>query len=110
MPEPRQDAGQPAGGNQTPTPQALYSRRMPGGGFVRVELLVVEPGAVAAERARGRVVMERRAQTPATPEEPPVIVEELEGDDATSVVDELFRIAQDNAAIARRVLRQRAAP
>lgn len=110
MPKKGQDAGRPVAHNPPLTPQALYSRRMPGGGTVRVELLVSEPGAVAAERARGRVVMESRAQTPATPEEEPVIVEEVEGDDASSVVDELFRIAQDNAAIARRVLRRRAEP
>jgi hypothetical protein len=36
------------------------------------------------------------------------VVEELEGDDENSVVAELFRIANDNAAIARRVLRRRA--
>ena len=88
--------------------QALYTRPMPGGGYVRVEMLVKETDAAAAERLRGRVVMELRAPTPATPAEEHVIVEEMEGDDPNVVVAELFRIARDNAAIARRVLRKQA--
>jgi hypothetical protein len=35
-----------------------------------------------------------------------IIVEELKGQDANIVVADLIRIARDNAAIARRVLRQ----
>ena len=88
------------------TAQSLYSRPMPGGGYVRVEMLVPESDAAAADRLHGRVIMERRVQTPATPEEEPVVVEEVEGDDPNVVVAELFRIARDNAAIARRVLRR----
>lgn len=105
MREHGQDDGQSADDGGM-TRQPLYSRPMPGGGYVRVELLVSEPGALAAERARGRVVMDRRTPTPATPPEEPVLVEELEGDDPNSIFDELFRIAHDNAAIARRVLRR----
>ena len=40
--------------------EALYTRPMPGGGYVRVELLVSDRGAVANERRRGRVVVEQR--------------------------------------------------
>jgi hypothetical protein len=58
------------------------------------------------ERLRGRVVIERRAKARVVPAEEPLVVEELEGDDMNSVVAELFRIARDNAAIARRVLKQ----
>ena len=86
--------------------QSLYSRPMPGGGYVRVEMLVREADAAAADLLRGRVVMERRTPTPATPEEEPVVVEEVEGDDPNVVVAELFRSARDNAALARRVLRR----
>ncbi len=88
--------------------EPVYLRPMPGGGYVRVELLVSQPRDVAGERMRGRVVLERRLPAPATPDEGPVIVEEVEGEDANAVVAELFRIARDNAAIARRVLRHRA--
>jgi hypothetical protein len=91
------------------TTQALYSRPMPGGGYVRVELLVSEPANLAVERLRGRVVMERRSYALPALEDEQLVVEEVEGDDANVVVAELFRIARDNAAIARRVLRRKAA-
>lgn len=90
--------------------QALYSRPMPGGGYVRVEMLVSEPANLTAERLRGRVVMERRSFAPPDADDQQLIVEEVEGDDANSVVAELFRIARDNAAIARRVLRRVSPP
>lgn len=89
------------------TAQPLYLRPMPGGGYVRVELLVAEPANVSAERLRGRVVMERRQGARQATDGEAIVVEELEGDDANQVVAELFRIARDNAAIARRVLRVR---
>ena len=89
-------------------PQALYTRPMPGGGYVRVELVISDPGDVSSERRRGRVVIEPRRAAPRRDDAAPLVVEELEGDDENSVVAELFRIANDNAAIARRVLRRRA--
>ena len=89
--------------------RALYSRPMPGGGYVRVELLVSEPANVAAEGLRGRVVMERRTFAPPAVGDEAMIVEEVAGADMNVVVAELFRIARDNAAIARRVLRQQGA-
>ena len=95
-------------GMPAPPAQALYSRPMPGGGYVRVELLVSEPADVSGERLRGRVVMERRSYAPPPIEDEQLVVEEVEGDDANTVVAELFRIARDNAAIARRVLRHHA--
>ena len=86
--------------------QSLYTRPMPGGGCVRVELLVSDSAHIAEERLRGRVVMERRSTARHTPQEDPVVVEEVEGDDENLIVAELFRIARDNAAIARRILRR----
>ena len=88
--------------------EALYTRPMPGGGYVRVELLVSDRTAVATERRRGRVVIEQRTLA-RVGEAIPLVVEELEGDDENEVVEQLFRIARDNAAIARRVLRRRLA-
>jgi hypothetical protein len=95
-----------AGARNSMRAEPVYVRPMPGGGYVRVELLVSQPGNVAAERLRGRVVLERRLPAPATPDEDPVVVEEVEGPDENMVVAELLRIASDNAAIARRVLRR----
>ena len=110
MPEQQQQDARAGriGARDVKVPEPLYLRPMPGGGYVRVELLVRQPGDVTGERMRGRVVLERRQPAPATPDEEPVIVEEVEGEDANAVVAELFRIARDNAAIARRVLRRRA--
>jgi hypothetical protein len=88
---------------------AIYSRPMPGGGYVRAELLVGEPGDLVGERKRGRVVMERRSFAPPSPSDEELVVEEVEGSDQDAVVSELVRIASDNAAIARRVLRRGAA-
>ena len=86
--------------------EPLYTRPMPGGGSVRVELVEGDEGTLSPEHLRGRVVMERPTPTPATPEDEHVVVEDLEGDDANVIMAELFRIARDNAAIARRVLRR----
>ena len=108
MPNQSQDADE-HGAREQATTQSLYSRPMPGGGYVRVELLVSEPANLAAERLRGRVVMERRSYTPPAIGDEQLVVEEVEGDDANVVVAELFRIARDNAAIARRVLRRKPA-
>ena len=85
----------------------LYTRPMPGGGYVRVELVVSDRGDVAHERRLGRVVIEPRDASPRRDDSMPLVVEEVEGDDENAVVAECFRIARDNAAIARRVLRRR---
>jgi hypothetical protein len=90
------------------TAAALYTRPMPGGGYVKVELVVSDPGDVTRERRRGRVVIEPRGASPRRDDAAPLVVEEIEGDDEAAVVAECFRIARDNAAIARRVLRRRA--
>jgi hypothetical protein len=103
-----QDARGPDATDMSPqeiTP--LYTRTMPGGGYVRVELVVSDRGNVSHERVSGRVVIEPRNASPRRDGLAPLVVEEVEGEDRNAVVAELFRIAQDNAALARRVLRQR---
>lgn len=105
MPEQlRDDTGN--GDERARTSQALFSREMPGGGSVRVELEVFDSGAVRGQRVSGRVVM-RPYPLADMPDDAELVVEELEGNDADDVVPELLRIARDNAAIARRVLKQR---
>ena len=81
---------------------------MPGGGEVRIELLVRDRPVASPDALRGRVVMERRARS-RLPGDAPVVLEEISGSDANDIVGELFRIARDNAAIARRILRQQPA-
>lgn len=102
----RDDVGQIAG--EVRAREALYTREMPGGGYVKVELVVSDRGAVATELRKGRVVIEPRKASPRRDDAKPLVVEEVEGEDENVVVAELFRIARDNAAIARRVLRRRA--
>jgi hypothetical protein len=53
------------------------------------------------------VVIEPRDASPRRDDAVPLVVEEIEGEDENAVVAECFRIARDNAAIARRVLRRR---
>ncbi len=95
---PGEDAG--SGARKQREAQSLFSRPMPGGGSVRVEILVSDRGNVAGERVSGRVVIDADRERDA------VVVEEMEGRDADEVVPELLRIARDNAAIARRVLKK----
>lgn len=93
-------------GSERRTTQPLYTRMLPGGGFVSVELVQV-PGDVRSEHLCGRVVIEPRESFPRRATDAPLVVEELEGDDEGVLMAELFRIARDNAALARRVLRRR---
>ncbi|MDQ2665613.1 MAG: hypothetical protein M3Z05_06355 [Gemmatimonadota bacterium] len=84
----------------------VYPRPMPGGGYVRAELLVCQPADVPGALLRGRVVMERRSYVPPSADEAELVVDEVEGSSQDTVIAELVRIARDNAAIARGVLRQ----
>lgn len=86
----------------------LYMRTMPGGGYVKVELVVSDRGNVSHERVSGRVVIEPQGTAARRSDLAPLVLEEVEGEDEDLVVAELLRIARDNAALARRVLRQRA--
>ncbi len=86
--------------------EALYVRPMPGGGTVRVELVAEQRDDRTRVRRRGRLVLEGRDPARGARAEP-LVVEELEGEDERAIVDALFRIARDNAAIARRLLRRR---
>ena len=114
----------------------LYHRELPGGGYVAIEMVVDADSAdvtlehIAVERRgnetrryghqppsfalprgrpfRARVCVERRADaTRRDGHEPPVIAE-AEGDTSGNVFGELYRIASDNAAVARGLLRWKA--
>jgi Glu-tRNA(Gln) amidotransferase subunit E-like FAD-binding protein len=87
---------------------ALYRRPMPGGGYVEVEMdaMRVSTDVVPADRPhRGRIVMERRADAGRRYGHRAPVIAELTGDDRDELMSELFRLAQDNVALARSLLR-----
>lgn len=80
----------------------FYERELPGGGRVTIEL---GTESAHAGRCRGRVSVERRdAEDRRVGPNIPVIAE-MEGETPADVFGELYRIAADNAAVARGLLR-----
>ena len=90
----------------------IYRRQMPGGGYVEVEL---DPSPIHSARdersgpIRGRVIMERRADPGRRSGHAAPVVAELSGDDRDVLMSDLFRLARDNAAWARNLMRMDAA-
>ena len=76
----------------------VYRRELPGGGYVAIN--------VEAERglARSRVRVERRAREARRDGHAPVVIAEADGDDRSPAFGDLYRLAADNAAIARALL------
>ena len=89
----------------------FYRRPMPGGGYVEVELEVPTLGASEQRdrMLRGRIVMERRADPKRRSGHQAPVVAELAGDDRDELMADLFQLAQDNAALARNLMRLQAA-
>lgn len=86
----------------------LYRRPMPGGGYVEVELDASPGDAVSSGRRgplRGRIVMERRADPGRRYGHAAPVVAELSSDDDDELIADLFRLARDNAALARNLMR-----
>ena len=78
--------------------ELVYRRELPGGGYVAIN--------VAGERgmARSRVCVERRARDARRDGHAPVVIAEADGDDRSAAFGDLYRLAADNAAIARALL------
>ena len=96
------------GAPDTPPADAVYRRSMPGGGYVEVEIDRIEVTGATAEGQRshrGRVVMERRSDPERRGGHRALVVVELSGESRDELMAELFRLARDNAALARRVMR-----
>jgi hypothetical protein len=76
----------------------VYRRELPGGGYVMI--------SVEGDRSgiRSRVCVERRAREARREEHVPVVIAEADGDDRSVGFGELYRLAADNAAIARALL------
>lgn len=85
---------------------ALYRRVMAGGGYVEI---VMESIDASTSRSRGRVIVERRADGERRVGHAPPVVAALEGSDVAELTAELFGLAQDNAALARGVMRWQSA-
>lgn len=83
--------------------KVVYQRELPGGGFVHVE----QEDLANTQTRRAHVTVERRTDpTRRDGHEPPVIAS-AEGRSSQNVFGELLRIAQDNVAIAKGLLRLR---
>ena len=79
--------------------RAIYVRELPGGGYVAI-------GVRHADQAcRSMVYVERRAKEERRGGNAPVVIAEAPGDERSAEFAELYRIAADNAAIARALLR-----
>ena len=102
----RQDADR--GARDRSPGAAIYRRPMPGGGYVEVELDVspadIAPGTETLV-IHGRVIMERRADPGRRHGHPAPVVAEMAGDDRDELMAELFRLARDNSALARNLMR-----
>ena len=77
---------------------AIYRRELPGGGYVAISI------ERRREFSRTRVCVERRAREARRAGHVPVVIAEADGDDRSPAFGELYRIAADNAAIARALL------
>jgi hypothetical protein len=116
----------------------LYHRELPGGGYVAIEMVsevdvtgMTELERVAVERRgdearrfghrppsfslpagrpfRACVRVERRAEPGRRDGHEPPVIAEAQGDTSSTVFGELYRIASDNAAVARGLLRWKVA-
>ena len=76
----------------------IYRRELPGGGYVAI---VVKRDR---ETIRTRVSVERRAIEERRDGHHPVVIAEADGDERSPAFTGMYRIAADNAAIARAIL------
>jgi hypothetical protein len=82
--------------------EQIYRRRLPGGGFVAID--VTSRMSLTGRRYRGAVVVERRGdQVRRSGHTAPVIARAEAGDVAT-VFSDLLPVAQSNVEIARRCI------
>lgn len=96
----RDTIGRDATSNERRSAERLFHRDLPGGGYVAIEL----SGVVPVAQRQVRVIVERRGdRSRRYGHRPPVILEEEWQPERG--FGELYRIACDNVAIARGLLR-----
>lgn len=76
----------------------VYRRELPGGGYVAIDI------ERAASLTRTRVSVERRAILDRREGHKPIVIAEADGDERSPSFIDLYRIAADNAAIARALM------
>jgi hypothetical protein len=81
-----------------PEAGSVYQRDLPGGGYVKIDVHRDE------QHVRTRVSVERRAKHERRPGHEPVVIAEAAGDHRSPAFGDLYRMATDNAAIARALL------
>lgn len=89
------------------TSTRLYRRELPGAGYVAIDLTrsADDPdGAQGADNSRIRLYVERRADEERRVGHNPPMVAEFAGDHRAAEVGELYRMAADNAALARALI------
>lgn len=86
----------------------VYRRELPGAGYVAIDVTQSDDDGtqerVASDHSRIRVCVERRASEDRRVGHVPPIVAEFAGDQKSPEVGELYRMAADNAALARALL------
>ena len=84
-------------------PALLYTRDLPGGGYV-----AIEARTQGEARYLGRLLAERRADPARRAGHTPPVIAEVEGATPTGVFDELYAIAADNVSVAQWIMRWQA--
>lgn len=90
-----------------PRAKELYRRELPGAGYVAIDLTQPEDDSESVRTSTGsriRVSVERRADEQRRSGHHPPVVAEFTGDDRAPEVGELYRMAADNAALARALI------
>lgn len=94
------------------TPALLYTRVLPGGGFVVIEAteLPGAPGGGDADASyRASLCVERRTDPARRSGHTPPVVAEARGQSTEALLETLYPIASDNVAVAHRILLWQAA-
>jgi len=89
------------------TSTRLYRRELPGAGYVAIDLTRSSDDSADLQGAGGsrvRLVVERRADEERRVGHTPPMVAEFAGDHHAAEVGELYRMAADNAALARALM------
>lgn len=84
-----------------PTRPVLYTRELPGGGYVAIEAVPASSDAPY----RAQVKVERRADPARRSGHAPPVIVELAGRNQSEVFSALHRIAADNVSVAAAILR-----